>query len=135
VSPETLAMIKEIDQAVLGFERDADHQFLLEQPDRHLYLIYRGDDVVGYAHLGRSTGPIALLDPVDFPAVLARAETEAAERGDADFGMSLPLINKSAVDHLVGRGFQLEPFTVLFMSDQPFGQFESYIISSPDFFL
>jgi hypothetical protein len=36
---------------------------------------------------------------------------------------------------LLGRGFQLEPFTVLLMSDQPFGRFESYIISSPDFFL
>ena len=134
-STDTLAVIGEIDRVVLGFEREADHQFLLGQPDRRLYLISRGGESVGYAHLGKSTGPIALLDPADFPAVLARAETEAAERGDADFGMSLPLVNKSAVDHLLGRGFQLEPFTVLLFSNQPFGRFESYVISSPDFFL
>jgi GNAT superfamily N-acetyltransferase len=133
--PELLASVSEIDRTILGFAREAQHQFLLAQPDRHLFLLYRGGTVAGYGYLGNGTGPIALLDPSDFPAVLARAESEAAERGDADFGMSVPLINRDAVDYLLERGFQLEPFTVLLFSDQPFCRFENYIITSPDFFL
>lgn len=132
---EVLDAIRDIDRSVLGFERDADHRFLLERSDRHLYLLSREGGNVGYAYLGKGTGPIALLDDADFPAVLSRAETEAAERGDADVGMSVPLINRAAVAYLLGRGFQIEPFTILLYSDEPFGRFESYILSSPDFFL
>jgi GNAT superfamily N-acetyltransferase len=132
-TPETLAAIRVIDQAILGFTRDVDHQFLLQ--DRQAILFGRAGQVVGYGYFGKGTGPIALLDAVDFPAVLARAESEAVVRGDDEFGVQLPLINRHAVDYLLGRGFQLEDFAVFFMSDEPFGRFENYIISSPPFFI
>ena len=67
--------------------------------------------------------------------MLARAETEAAARNADEFGVTLPLINRAAIDYLLGRGFQLDPYPILFFTDEPFGQFENYIISSPDFFL
>ena len=130
---ETLAATRAIDRAILGFTRDATHQFLLQ--DRRAYLYRRGDRVVGYGYFGNGTGPIALLEPSDFPAVLARGETEAAERDEAAFGMNVPLVNRAAVDHLLGRGFRLEDFTMFAMSDEPFGNFERYVISSPAFFL
>ena len=132
-APETLAALRVIDNAILGFERDADHEFLLN--DRQPYLYYRGDRVVGYGYFGKGTGPIALLDESDFPAVLARGESEAAARNEENFGMQVPLINRAAVDYLLGRGFQLEAFTVFFMSDEPFGKFENYILTSPPFFM
>jgi hypothetical protein len=132
-TPETLAAIRSIDQAILGFTRDIDHQFLLA--DRQAILFRRAGQVVGYGYFGKGAGPIALLDAADFPAVLARAESEAAARGDDEFGMQLPLINRRAVNYLLGRGFQLEDFTVFFMSDEPFGRFENYVISSPPFFM
>jgi hypothetical protein len=114
------------------FPQHADHEYLLH--DRQTYLYYhRGEQLTGYGYFGKATGPIALLDEADFPAVLARAETEADARHDDEFGMQLPLVNRAAVDHLLGQGFQLEPFTVLFMSDAPFGKFETYIVSSPPF--
>jgi hypothetical protein len=113
--------------------RDADHEYLLH--DRQIYLYYRGEQLAGYGYFGNGIGPIALLDETDFPAVLARAETEAARRHDEEFGMHLPLVNRAAVAHLLARAFQLEPFTVLFMSDAPFGKFENYIVSSPPFFM
>jgi hypothetical protein len=49
--------------------------------------------------------------------------------------MQLPLVNRHAVDYLLGRGFQLEDFTVFFMSDEPFGRFENYVFTSPPFFM
>jgi GNAT superfamily N-acetyltransferase len=130
---ETLAAIREIDWAILGFERDEDHEFLLK--DRQPYLFYRGERVAGYGYFGKGTGPVALLDEADFPAVLARAETEAAARGDDEYGMYVPLINRAAVDYLLRQGFKMEDFTVLFMSDEAFGRFENYVITSPPFFI
>jgi GNAT superfamily N-acetyltransferase len=130
---ETIAAFREIDQVILGFTRDEDHEFLLK--DRQSYLFYREGRIAGYGYFGKCMGPIALLDEADFPAVLARAETEAAARGEDEFGMYLPLINRAAVDYLLGRGFRMEEFTVLFMSDEPFGRFENYVITCPPFFI
>jgi GNAT superfamily N-acetyltransferase len=132
-TPETLAVLRAVDQAILGFTRDVDHQFLLQ--DRQAILFQRDGQVAGYGYFGKGTGPIALLDAADFPAVLAWAESEAAARGDDEFGMQLPLVNRHAVDYLLGRGFQLEDFTVFFMSDEPFGRFENYVFTSPPFFM
>jgi len=132
-SPETLATLRAIDREILEFERDVDHEFLLS--DRQADLYYRNGQVVGYGYTGKGTGPIALLHQADFPAVLARAESEAAAAGEDEFGMYLPMINRHAVDYMLGRGFQIDPFTVLFMSDSPFGKFEHYIITSPPFFV
>lgn len=132
-SPETLAALRTIDRAILDFERDVDHEFLLQ--DRQPYLYYRGEQLVGYGYSGKGTGPIALLNESDFPAVLARAESEAAARNDSEFGMQVPLINRAVVDYLLDRKFRLEPFTVFFMTDAPFGKFENYILTSPPLFM
>lgn len=132
-SPETLEALRSIDRQILDFVRDANHEFLLN--DRPAILCYRDGRLAGYAYFGEGCGPIALLDPADFPALLAYGETLAAQRGAEDFGMNLPMINKTAVGYLLRRGFRIEPFIVQFMSDEPFGRFESYIFSSPPFFL
>lgn len=131
--PQTLAALRALDRAILDFERDDDHEFLLN--DRQLYLYHRGEQLAGYGYFGKGCGPIALLDADDFPAVLARGESEAAARNDDEFAVNIPLINRAAVDYLLARGFQMEAFTVLFMSDEPFGKFENYLLSSPPFFM
>ena len=129
---DTLTALRIIDRAILGFERDLDHQFLLQ--DRQAYLYYREGRLAGYGYYGKgAAGPVALLDETDFPAVLARAETEAAARNEEEFGMNLPLANRAALDYLLGRGYKLDAFMMLFLSDQPFGRFENYILSNPFF--
>jgi len=132
-SPETIAAIRAIDLALLGFQRDATHAHLLQ--DRQGYLYLRRDRPVGYGYLANGTGPMALLEETDIPAALAHAEREAAERGEHHFGVELPLVNRAAVQHLLGRGFQLEPFVAVLMSDEPFGEFTNYVLTSPPFFL
>jgi len=130
--PTVLAALRDIDLEILGFARDAVHEFLLG--DRSGTLYRRGGRAVGYGYEGKSTGPIALCEASDFPAVLARSEAAAA-RGDGRFGVNVPLVNRSAVDHLLARGFQLLDLPTLLMSDEPFGDFERYVVSSPPFFL
>jgi hypothetical protein len=45
------------------------------------------------------------------------------------------MINRRAVDYLLGRGFRLSPFIALFLCDKPFGRFENYLAIAPPFIL
>ncbi|HXV43685.1 MAG TPA: hypothetical protein VEC96_11535 [Anaerolineae bacterium] len=103
--------------------------------DRQGYFYYRRGQLVGYCYVGLKNGPFALLDPHDFPAVLAHAESQAAVSGRDHFGLEVPMINRTAIDYLLARRCRIDSFTALFMSDTPFGQFEHYIVTSPPFFL
>ncbi|MCB0164435.1 MAG: GNAT family N-acetyltransferase [Anaerolineae bacterium] len=131
VEPETLDRLAAIDHAIIEHRRDDDHAWLLDQ--REGYLYYRDGRPVGYGYLGANNGPFALLDPADYPAVLAHAESEAARQG-REFGLEVPTINLTAVEYLIARGFRLDSFAAVFMSDKPYGKFENYIITSPPFF-
>jgi GNAT superfamily N-acetyltransferase len=129
----SLATLASIDEAILGFRRDEDHTWLMS--DRQGYLYIRSGIPVGYGYVGYRSGPFALLDSSDFPAVLAHAETQAAIASSSVFGVETPVINRRAVDHLLGRGFRLSPFIALFLCDEPFGRFENYLATAPPFIL
>jgi GNAT superfamily N-acetyltransferase len=132
-SAANLAILAAFDQEIVGHRRDADHTWLMT--NRQGYLYYRNDRPVGYGYVGLRNGPFALLEAEDFPAVLAHAETDAANHGRDHFGLETPMINRAAVDYLLSRRFQMDSLITLFMSDEPFGQFENYIVTSPPFFL
>jgi GNAT superfamily N-acetyltransferase len=128
-----LPALRAIDQEILGYTRDIDHTWLAQVRQGHLYR--RNGQVVGYGYAGANNSPFALLDPADFPAVLAHAAALAAARGDAETGFEVPLINRHAVDYLLGRGYRMDSFFAFHMCDAPLGQLENYIVTSPPFFL
>lgn len=130
---EVLATLAQIDRAILEHRRDDDHAWLLG--NRQGYLYYRAGRPVGYGYVGRRSGPFALLDTADFPAVLAHAESEAARQGYSHFGIEVPMINRAAVDHLLSRRFRVDAFIATLMQDRSFGRFENYVITSPPFFM
>lgn len=130
---ESLEALAGIDQQILGHRRDVDHQWLLGE--RQVYLYTRAGQIVGYGYVGHRNGPFALLNAADFPAVLAHAESEAARQGREHFGVEVPTINQTALAYLVSRGFKLDSFMAIFMSDAPLGRFENYIVTSPPFFM
>lgn len=133
ISLEKLALIGELDQAIIGFRRDIDHKWLAL--DRKGFLYYRGDKLIGYGYTGRRNGPFALQNSDDFPAVLAHAENQAVLAGRVEFGLEVPMINRTVVDYLLDRGFRIDSFVALSMSNIPFGRFEHYIVTSPPFFI
>lgn len=132
-STNTLAILADLDQQVLGYRRDVDHRWLTS--DRRGYLYYRDTTPVGYGYTGLRNGPFALLESSDFPAVLAQAESAAAQHGRDHFGVEVPMVNRSAVDYLLARGYRMDSFIAILMSNRPFGNFEHYINTSPPFFL
>ena len=131
--PETLEWLAQIDRALLGYRRDADHRWLAG--DRAGFLYRRGGVPVGYGYVGRWSGPFALLAPGDFPAVLAHAESTAAARGEANFAVMLPLVNRHAADYLLARGFRFdESFMMLYLTDRAAPRLDRYLCAMPGFF-
>lgn len=130
--PQSLAVLRALDTQVLGYTRDADHAWLALERQGYFYL--RNDKPVGYGYIGDRSGPFAVLEESDWPAVLAHFEAEAAAQG-VDFAVEAPLINRRAVDYLLRRGCRLDDFFAFFMSDSPFGRFENYLCTAPPFFM
>ncbi|HVQ22456.1 MAG TPA: GNAT family N-acetyltransferase, partial [Candidatus Saccharimonadia bacterium] len=128
-----LEAIGAIDRAILGHRRDADHRWLLG--DRTGVLARRDDRVVGYAYIGGGAGPMAALEARDMPAILATAESAAARAGRSAIGCFVPMVNGAAIGHLLGRGYRLDPFLATFFSDGHPPRFESYVLTSPPFFV
>ena len=126
------AEIDAVDRQILGHTRPEDHVWIRSQ--RQGFLYKRRGKLVGYGYVGPNSGPFALLEPDDFPAVLAHAETVSCGQWSR-FGVEIPMINTAAVDYLLAAGFRMEAFTAMFMVNQPFGQFENYIFFSPPFII
>jgi len=124
--------INQIDQEIISHSRGVMHEWIASTREGFVYK--RGGNIVGYGYVGSSTGPFALLEENDFPAVLAHAENLMAEKG-GEFGAEAPLINKNAIQYFMDRKYQIDSFTALFMSNEPFGKFENYLCFSPIFFM
>ena len=124
--------INRIDQQVVGHVRGPVHRWVATTREGYVYK--RGGQVVGYGYVGESSGPFAVLDENDLPAALAHAESRMADQG-AEFGAETPLINRKAIEYFVQHKYKIDTFTVLFMSNEPFGKFENYLCFSPVFFL
>ena len=124
--------INQIDRQIIGHTRDVMHQWIGTTRDGFVYE--RNDEIVGYGYVGTNSGPFALMDENDFPAVLAHAESIMADRDD-EFGVETPLINRKAIQYFIERKYQMDAFTVLFMSNEPFGKFENYLCFTPIFFM
>lgn len=120
--------LEHIDRSVLGHARGHLHTWIATTRDGFLYQ--RNGVMVGYGYDG---GPFALLEEDDFPAVLAQMESHVAQTG-GEFGVEVPFINKKALQYFMERNYRMDSFTALFMSNEPFGQFEKYLCFSPIFF-
>jgi ribosomal protein S18 acetylase RimI-like enzyme len=130
----TLARLAEIDRALLGYRRDIDHRWFAEQRRGQVYR--RGGDIVAYGYAPPASGwsgPYAALDPADLPRLLADAETEAHRAGYPEVSFEVALTNRAAIDHLLGRGYQLQAFPMIFFADAELGQPDRYVFFSPAF--
>jgi GNAT superfamily N-acetyltransferase len=130
-----LSQLLAIERAVLDYDRgEAELRWLLQSREGYLYR--RDGRDIGYAFIGsEGAGPIAALDADDLPGQLVHVEARAHELGASRLALEVPGVNSVAIRHLLGRGFQLDPWINVLMSSRPFGQFDRYIAFSPPVFL
>jgi hypothetical protein len=132
----TLEALGTIDRAVLGFRRDVDHTWLATERSGWMYR--RAGEAVAYGYRPVRPywgGPYAALDAADLPVLLADAENAAFEAGHATVSFDVALVARTAIDHLLGRGFRVDPFMMLFFTDGPVDGLDRYVLTSPPFFL
>jgi GNAT superfamily N-acetyltransferase len=124
-----------IDRAILDLRRDEDHGWLAGQ--RQGWLYRRDGVAVAYAyHPSKPSwgGPVATLHPRDLPVLLADAESAAAADRHDRVSFDLALVARSGIDHLLSRGFRIDPFLMLFFTDGPIDGLDRYVLTSPPFF-
>jgi hypothetical protein len=80
-------------------------------------------------------GPIAALEPSDLPDILLHVEDHAASLGMQQIEFQLPAPNEVGARHLLSRGFRIDPWVNLLMSDRPFGRFDRVLGFGPPVFL
>ena len=117
-SEASVEIVAGIEEHLLGHRREVDTRFLLGL--RPAWVARRRGVAVGFAFGDRGdelTGPIGALDAADIPALLAKVENEAHAAGRSNIYLSTPLDNTAAVDHLLARGFTLDPFVVTLLAD------------------
>jgi GNAT superfamily N-acetyltransferase len=133
--PRALDAVTTIERAVLDFPRRTDElRWLAETRPGHLFM--RRGEPIGFAFLGTSgAGPIAALEPADLPPILGHVEALAADAGNDKLELEVPGVNEAAIRHLLGRGFHIDPWINILMSNRPFGRFDRFIGFSPPIFL
>ena len=134
-SDESLESLAELDREILGYRRGIDHAWFMSSRTGFLYVREGRPAGYGYITRGGGSGPFAVQDAADFPAVLAHAESVAAGEKREQFGLQIPMINRVAVDYLLQRGFLIESDVILFMSNGDHSGLDHYIITSPPFFM
>jgi GNAT superfamily N-acetyltransferase len=127
--------LRDIDTSVLEYSRDeAEIRWLLTEREGFLYR--RGSEAVGFAFVGHGgVGPVAVLDAADLPTILLHVEGRAFDSGVERLDFQVPAPNEVATRHLLGRGFRLDPWMNLLMSNRPFGRFDRLVSFGPPVFL
>jgi GNAT superfamily N-acetyltransferase len=134
-SAEDRRIVHEIDKSVLEYGREeAEIRWLLA--DREGFLYRRGGEAIGFGFMGRGgTGPIAVLDADDVPGILLHLEGRAFATDIKRLDFQVPAPNEVATRHLLSRGFQLDPWMNVLMSNRPFGRFDRLVSFGPPVFL
>ncbi len=127
--------LRAIDASVLEYPREvAEIRWLLG--GREGFLYQRNGTPIGFAFVGTGgVGPVAVLDPDDMPALLIHVEARAVANDIKWLDFQVPAPNEVAIRHLLSRGFRLDPWVNLLMSNRPFGRFDRFISFGPPVFL
>ena len=126
-SAASVALVGSVEEQLVGHRRDVDIEFLLRK--RPAWIARRAGEAVGFAfgYEDELTGPVGALDPADIPALLDHVENHAAEIGAPNVYFSTPLANHTAVTHLLGRGYTIDPFFASFLADDDWLQVDRWI--------
>jgi GNAT superfamily N-acetyltransferase len=139
----SIEVVAAIEREVLGHRRDIDTRFLLGT--RPAWVARRDGRDVGFAFGAQPSadgadpsgdvacGPIAALDPPDVPALIDHVIGVAAVSAVDQLTVTVPLANRLAVEHLLARGFRIDPFYVMVLADAPVMKLDRWVHTGPPF--
>ncbi len=132
---EAIAAMRAIDEEVLGFSRDRDHEFLLEHLRSACYQSRggagAGAGIDGYVYVGANgmVGPLAVRSPERLAPLLGFALARATELAD-EITIVVPGSSAAAVSLALANGMQIvQPF--VFSASRPFQATSRYLFHSP----
>jgi GNAT superfamily N-acetyltransferase len=134
VGPAEIGELAAMERAVVGYARDADYPWLLE--NREIYVYRRAGRTVGFGCFSETgQGPIVALEPDDQPAILLHLESLAQSCGMDSISFQVPSINVVVMHHLLERGYKIDAPPGLLMSSRDFGRFDCFVPFAPSIVL
>jgi GNAT superfamily N-acetyltransferase len=132
---EVPAWLSEIDDAVLGFRRDAHHAFLLRGGEARGLRITRAGRTAGYAYAMPNgfVGPLAVMPGEDPAAVVGAALRRALETTrPKQITMFIPGPAEQMMGTVSALGFRIQEALVV-LSAKPFGNWRNYAPRDPGY--
>jgi GNAT superfamily N-acetyltransferase len=126
VPSAALAAVAAIDRELLGYERPADHAWLVSE-GRSGWLFQADGRAVGYGYVSRvgRLGPVAALDAGLLAPVVGWLLDAHEPAGPSS--VWVPGSAGTVVEALLRAGLRLEPFPALFCWTRPIADFERYL--------
>jgi GNAT superfamily N-acetyltransferase len=131
--PADLAVVTDLDRAVVGYGRAVDHEFWNGIDGLAGRVLLRDGEFAGYAYASAAghLGPVAVTDPHDLPAALDVAADLADAAGAGALHLRTCGAARSSAAWALARGLRLTGIGLL-LSSQPLGRLEGYVTSGGD---
>jgi GNAT superfamily N-acetyltransferase len=133
-SSSDLSTLAVIDLSVLGVSRQKHHKYLLEDSAMKGFLLYEGNDCIGYTYVASTghVGPLALRSRDDMEGALSTSINIAAEGQSDQISAFLPGSNEAALR--VAAEYRMRiTFPMVLISDREFGDWGRYLPRNPGF--
>jgi GNAT superfamily N-acetyltransferase len=133
-SGSDIATLAALDTGALGVSREKHHTYLLDDPAMQGFLLYEGDDCVGYAYVASTghVGPLAVTKR-DVMAPALDAALRIATQGNSDqVSAFLPGNCEAALAVAADHRMRIT-FPMVLVSDRELGDWRRYLPRNPGF--
>jgi GNAT superfamily N-acetyltransferase len=129
-----LATLGALDASALGVSREKHHKYLLNDPAMKGYLLYDGNDCIGYAYISATghVGPLAVIRRDAMAPALNGALMIAAEGESEQISAFVPGNCETALAIAADHRMHITLPMVL-ASDREFGDWRRYLPRNPGF--
>jgi GNAT superfamily N-acetyltransferase len=123
-----------IDLSTLGVSREKHHKYLLNDSTMKGFLLYEGDDCIGYTYVASTghIGPLGIRNCNDMENAFSASLNIAAEGQSNQISAFLPGSNESALR--VAAEYRMRIiFPMVLVSNRDFGDWSRYLPLNPGF--
>jgi GNAT superfamily N-acetyltransferase len=133
-SSSDLRTLAAIDLSALGVSREKHHKYLLDDATMRGFLLYEGDDCIGYTYVASTghIGPLGLRNRDDMEDAFSTSLDIAAEGQSDQISAFLPGSNEAALRVAAEHRMRII-FPMVLVSSREFGDWSRYLPRNPGF--